>query len=50
MQWSKVLEMWKGSKRFFFFPGDLVTPTGDREIRSSCGRLPWSHDFRVAMT
>ena len=27
-------------KVFFFFPGDLVTPTGDREIRSSCGRLP----------
>ena len=39
-QWSKVFEIWKGSKCFIFFPGDLVIPKGDREIRSSCRRLP----------
>ena len=35
LQWSKVF---KGSK--WLYPGDLVTRTGDREIRCLSGRLP----------
>ena len=30
-----------------FLPGDLVTPAGDREIRSSCGRLPDNPEERA---
>ena len=40
MQFESRMEkrLWKVQSRFY--PGDLMTRTGDREIRSVSGRLP----------
>ena len=60
MQFESRMEkrLWKVQSRFY--PGDLMTRTGDREIRSVPGRLPdnpgelacmhfntWSFDFAL---
>ena len=38
--WNRMLAYSGGKVQSRFYPGDLVTRTGDREIRSESGRLP----------
>ena len=50
MKREKIVSIWKAyaveqslkykKVQSGFYPGDLVTRTGDREIRSASGRLP----------
>ena len=38
--WVEILAYYAKNAPSRFYPGDLVTRTGDREIRSVSGRLP----------